>query len=98
MTCRTGGCRQAASLSALLHEAADELLGILLEHVVDLVEDRVDVVVELLLALGVDLGGLGLRLGLARLAGALVLLFGHVPTLSPRGQTWVRLDKLTGER
>ena len=40
------------SLPALLHEAADELLGVGLQHLVDLVEDRVDVLVELLLALG----------------------------------------------
>src|SRR5580765_4484719 len=43
------------SLAALLDEAADELLGIGLEHAVDLVEDGVDVGVEVLLA------GAGLR-------------------------------------
>src|SRR5829696_4321765 len=37
--------RQRRSLAALLHEALDELLGVALEDVVDLVEDRVDVVV-----------------------------------------------------
>ena len=47
------------SLAALLDEAADELLGVLLEHVVDLVEDRVDVVVELRLALRDVALGLG---------------------------------------
>ena len=47
-----GGSKSSSgSLPTLLHEAADELLGVLLEHLVDLVEDRVDVVVELLLAL-----------------------------------------------
>ena len=39
-------------LAALLDERLHEVLGVGLEHVVDLVEDRVDVLVELLLALG----------------------------------------------
>src|SRR5690606_3329161 len=38
-------------LATLLHVRADEVLGVLLEHVVDLVEDRVDVLAELLPAL-----------------------------------------------
>src|SRR3954469_23544383 len=50
---RTGG-----SLAALLHEAADELLGVRLEHPVDLVEDAVDVVGQPLLD-----GGAGRRSG-----------------------------------
>ena len=48
---------RSRSLAALLHEAADELLGVGLEHLVDVVEDRVDVVVELLLALGGGVAG-----------------------------------------
>src|ERR687885_718830 len=35
-------------LSALLHIRAHEVLSVLLEHVVDLVQDRVDVLAELL--------------------------------------------------
>jgi hypothetical protein len=38
-------------LAALLHIGPDELLGVLLEHLVDLVQNRVDVVSELVLAL-----------------------------------------------
>src|SRR6201996_1232476 len=45
-------------LAALLDVGADELLGVLLEHLVDLVEDRVHVVGELLVAL-LDLFGRG---------------------------------------
>ena len=40
--------RAARLLAALLDVGADEVLGVLLEHVVDLVEDRVDVLAELL--------------------------------------------------
>src|SRR5450755_2389090 len=40
------------SLAALLHEAPDEVLGVRLEHIVDVVEDRVDVFGELLVPLG----------------------------------------------
>jgi hypothetical protein len=48
-------------LAALLDVGPDELLGVLLEHVVDLVEDGVDVLGQLLVAL-TDLGGrVGLR-------------------------------------
>src|SRR3954451_22660603 len=36
----------SGSLPTLLHESADELLGVLLEDLVDLVQDRVDVLVE----------------------------------------------------
>ena len=45
-------------LAALLDVRADELLGVLLEHLVDLVEDRVHVVGELLVPL-LDLLGRG---------------------------------------
>src|ERR1044072_5185400 len=38
-------------LAALLDVRADEVLGVLLEHVVDLVENRVDILAELLPAL-----------------------------------------------
>src|SRR5690349_13376939 len=64
------------SLAALLDERLHEVLGVGLEHLVDLVQDRVDVLVELFLALGdVGLGGLGgLDLLLAALAGLLLLL------------------------
>ena len=47
--------RPPSSLAALLDERLHEVLGVGLEDVVDLVEDRVDVLVELLLALG-DVG------------------------------------------
>jgi hypothetical protein len=40
--------REARVLAALLNVGADEVFGVLLEHVVDLVEDRVDVLAELL--------------------------------------------------
>src|SRR5579875_1590851 len=40
---------EPSSLAALLHVGADELLGVLLEHLVDLVEEGVHVVGELLL-------------------------------------------------
>src|SRR3984893_14213093 len=55
-------------LPALLHVGADELLGVLLEHLVDLVEDRVHVVGELLVPL-LDLLGRR-RLVLFGLVGA----------------------------
>ena len=52
-----------------------ELLGVGLQHAVDLVEDRVDVVVEVFLALGdVALGGRPPRGVLAALSSALLLL------------------------
>ena len=47
-----GRARRAARLLAtLLDVGADEVLGVLLQHVVDLVEDRVDVLAELLATL-----------------------------------------------
>src|SRR5580692_6952558 len=55
-------------LAALLDVGADELLSVLLEHFVDLVEDRVHVVGELLVPL-LDLLG-GRRLVLFGLVGA----------------------------
>src|SRR5918994_4832651 len=71
------------SLAALLDERLHEVLGVGLEHLVDLVEDRVDVLVDHLLALGhVRLGHLlGDLLGLRRPA-RLLLLLGHGSTLS----------------
>src|SRR3954451_11305605 len=65
-----------ALLPALLDERLHEVLGVGLEHVVDLAEDRVDVLVELLLALRhVALRGrLALILGLRGLLRLLVLL------------------------
>src|ERR1700684_1116634 len=50
--------RGLTSLAALLHVRPDELLGVLLEHLVDLVQDRVDVVGQLVLALLDVLGSL----------------------------------------
>src|SRR6202050_525068 len=50
--------RGLTSFAALLHVRPDELLGVLLEHLVDLVQDRVDVVGELVLALLDVLGSL----------------------------------------
>src|ERR1700754_2501373 len=49
----------APLLAALLHVRTHEVLGVLLEHVVDLVEDRVDVLAELLAALLAGRGGAG---------------------------------------
>ena len=69
-------------LTTLLYERAHELLGVILEDVVDLVEDRIDVVVELLLAFGIDLGSLDLLFVDVALARRPVLLLGHVSTLS----------------
>src|SRR5918994_7489183 len=71
------------SLAALLDERLHEVLGVGLEHLVDLVEDRVDVLVDHLLALGhVRLGHLlGDLLGLGGPA-RLLLLLGHASTLS----------------
>src|SRR5688500_1512803 len=71
------------SLSALLDERLHEVLGVGLEDLVDLVEDRVDVLVDHLLALGdvglLDLIGRGVLLrGLERL----LLLLGHASSLS----------------
>src|ERR1700685_2878336 len=43
--------RGLTSFAALLHVRPDELLGVLLEHLVDLVQDRIDVVGELVLPL-----------------------------------------------
>src|SRR6516162_3333943 len=88
--------RGRASLAALLDIGADELLGVLLEDLVDLVEDRVHVVGQLLVALPylVDRGSLVLlgllgtprRLPLA--SGVLVrchlLVPPSVPGVTPR--------------
>src|SRR5260370_24671093 len=49
-------------LAALLHVRPDELLRVLLEDLVDLVQDRVDVIGELFVPLPDLLGGPGLRL------------------------------------
>src|ERR1051325_8656164 len=62
-------------LTALLHEASNEILGVGLEHVVDLVEDVVHVVAQLLLPFLEVLGCLRvLRLLLDLLRGARRLL------------------------
>src|SRR5437773_7009897 len=67
-------------LAAPLHVALDELLGVLLEDVVDLVEQLVDVFLDLLALLG-DLGAGGSAVtafgGLAR-PGFLLLLLCHL--------------------
>src|SRR5688500_8984318 len=78
------------SLSALLDERLHEVLGVALEDLVDLVEDRVDVLVDHLLALGdVALDDLlGRRLVLRGLA-RLLLLLGHASTLS----TWTDVTR-----
>src|ERR1700722_9145146 len=78
--------RPPVLLSALLHVRPDELLGVLLEHLVDLVEDGVHVIGELFVPLG-NLRG-GARLGLFGLFGpaggllltACVLVRCHVTT------------------
>src|SRR5438270_287535 len=58
------GARGSAGplLPALLDEAPDEVLGVGFEHVVDLVEQGVDVLGQLLVALGDVTGGLDLDL------------------------------------
>src|SRR5688500_7282793 len=78
--------RRQWSLAPLLHEAADELLSVGLEHAVDLVQDAVDVGVEVLLAGGGFRRG---RSGLGCLVGGVVaalwsalLLAGHWRDLS----------------
>src|SRR5712692_9248768 len=53
---------ESGRLAALLHVRPDELLGVLLEHLVDLVEYRVDVIGQLLTALLALLGALLERL------------------------------------
>src|SRR5919106_5539119 len=73
------------SLAALLDERLHEVLGVGLQYLVDLVENGVDVVVEGFLALG-DIGlGSHLLLGGGLLTALLwlLLLLGHVSTLSP---------------
>src|SRR5690606_6445302 len=52
--------RRSASLPALLHELADEVLGVGFEDLIDLVQDVVDVGVQLFVARGRLGGGLGL--------------------------------------
>src|SRR5664279_353399 len=103
-TFRTAACCQAASramsLAALLHETAHELLGVLLKDVVDLIENRVHVVVQLGLGLGIDRCGLDLFLGLSGFAGVLVLLLGHVASLRCDGpkelcRRHVRLEEMS---
>src|SRR5215467_956980 len=65
------------SLTALLDIGPDELLGVLLQHLVDLVEDRVNVVGQLLLALlDFPAGLLGVFLGLLATPGGLPLAAG----------------------
>src|ERR1022692_4133606 len=49
--------RPPSLLAALLHVGPDKLLGVFLEHFVDLVEDRVHVVRELFVPLLALLGG-----------------------------------------
>src|SRR5947207_11745932 len=83
-------------LAAPLHVALDELLGVLLEDVVDLVEQLVDVFLYLLALLG-DLGAGGSAVtafgGLARPCFFLLLLChlalhrGHA-TIGPSAQDW----------
>src|SRR5680860_252442 len=75
---RPSACRRSFTLllSALLDKGLHEVLCVGLEHLVDLVEDRVDVLVELLLALddGVLRSNLGRVLGFRALLWLLVLL------------------------
>src|SRR6266550_2703548 len=51
-TACSGTRRSASLLAASLHVALDELLGVLLEDVIDLVEELVDVFLDLLALLG----------------------------------------------
>src|SRR5215213_635929 len=77
-------------LPAFLYEAPDEILAVLLEDVIDVVQHRVDVLVELVLAVG-DVGrGLGLDLvdllaGLARSLLAAGVLARHLASSSFAG-------------
>src|SRR6478752_6870224 len=80
---RAGGPSQLPqSLATLLHEAANELLRVGLEDTVDLVENRVDVgVVVLLAGAGLRRRRRGLRRVVRRVIPALwsaLLLTGHV--------------------
>src|SRR6266568_1318253 len=80
-----------ASLAALLDVRPDELLGVLLKHLVDLVEDRIHVVSELVLSLPDLLGILwrAVRLLLGapgRLPLASGVLCRHLETSVLRGQ------------
>src|SRR4029079_9495217 len=78
-----GGPPCPSSLAALLDERLHEVLGVGLQPLVDLVEDRVDVVVEGFLALrDVSLGGPPLLGGgLLTAFLRLLLLLGHDSTL-----------------
>src|ERR1039458_518375 len=80
--------RPTRLLPALLHVIADELLGVLLEDLVDLVEQVVELGLQLL-ALRGRRGGLGLLgrrlLARRRCRSALLLLLCHQPT--PRRST-----------
>src|SRR5690349_10420521 len=65
-------------LTTLLHVCADEVLRVLLEHVVDLVEDRVHVLAELLAAFLTCTGSaLGTVVAVATTL-ALLLFLGHL--------------------
>jgi hypothetical protein len=71
-----------ASLATLLHVVANELLGVVLEHFVDLVEKVVDLGFQTLAALGGSGGLLLLHDTLATLGRpALLLSFSHKTTL-----------------
>src|SRR3954471_4177796 len=68
--CTLRECRVMALLASLLHVLPHEFLTVLLEHLVDLVQERVDVLGHLLVALGdlrvdrgLDLVGLLARAG-----------------------------------
>src|SRR5690349_21074841 len=72
--------RSRSSLPALLHVGLDELLGILLEHGVDLVDDLVHLVLEILaLRAGFGLFGCLTRV-LTLLDAPLLLLLWHLPS------------------
>ena len=65
-------------LTTLLHVCADEVLRVLLEHVVDLVEDRVHVLTELLAAFLTGSGGVVRAVVAVATALALLLFLGHL--------------------
>src|SRR5690625_3498581 len=56
-------CRNC-SLATLLHESAHELLRVLLEHLVDVVQNAVDILIQLVLAFLQILGSLVLGGGI----------------------------------
>src|SRR5690349_7580448 len=75
---RNGQQAPGGLLTTLLHVCADEVLRVLLEHVVDLVEDRVHVLAELLAAFLTGTRGVVGTVVAVATALALLLFLGHL--------------------